>query len=126
MAVTLKKIVRPNPINRDIEKWYFTQERSGTVGMKEIAGEIAKRSSLSSGDVQSVLSNLVELLPVFLKIGQSIRLEGFGSFRLSVTSEGTETAEELTFHQVQKVKLVFLPSKELKRSFEDISFEITQ
>ena len=63
------------------------------MGIKDIAKEIEGRSALSLGDVQSVLSNLVEVLPVFLKLGQSVNLEGFGSFRISVSSEGTATAE---------------------------------
>jgi nucleoid DNA-binding protein len=68
----------------------------------------------------------VEILPVFLRLGQTIKLEGFGSFRISVTSDGMETAAELSARNVKGVKMVFLPSVELKRSIEDISFEIEQ
>jgi predicted histone-like DNA-binding protein len=124
MAVKLKKISRKNPQNLTQSKWYLTQEKTGTVGIQEIAKEIEGRSALSLGDVQSVLSNLVEILPLFLKLGQTISLERFGSFRISVTSEGTETAEELTARNVKGVKLIFLPSVELKRNIEGISFEI--
>jgi predicted histone-like DNA-binding protein len=124
MAVKLKKIQRKNPQNITQTKWYLTQEKTGTVGVQEIAREIEGRSALSLGDVQSVLSNLVEILPLFLKLGQTIKLEGFGSFRISVTSDGTETAEELSARNVRGVKMVFLPSVELKRSIENISFEI--
>jgi predicted histone-like DNA-binding protein len=94
------------------------------VGIQQIAKEIEGRSALSLGDVQSVLSNLVEVLPIFLKLGQSVNLEGFGSFRVSVSSEGTATPEELTARNVKGVKLVFLPSTGLKRSLEDITFEV--
>jgi predicted histone-like DNA-binding protein len=124
MAVKLKKISRKNPQNLSQSKWYLTQEKTGTVGTQEIAKEIEGRSALSLGDVQSVLSNLVEILPLFLKLGQTINLEGFGSFRISVTSEGTATPEELTARNVNGVKLIFLPSVELKRNIEGISFEI--
>ncbi|GHU26186.1 hypothetical protein FACS1894172_20210 [Spirochaetia bacterium] len=124
MAVKLKKITRKNPQNLTQSKWYLTQEKTGTVGVHEISREIVGRSSLSFGDVQSVLSNLVEIMPLFLRLGQTIKLEGFGSFRLSVTSDGTETQEELSAHNVKGVKLIFLPSVELKRSLQDISFEI--
>jgi predicted histone-like DNA-binding protein len=124
MAVKLKKIQRKNPQNLALTKWYLTQEKAGTVGITQIAKEIEGRSALSLGDVQSALSNLVEMLPMFLRLGQTIKLEGFGSFRISVASEGTATAEELNAHHVKGVKLVFLPSRELKRSLEDISFEI--
>jgi nucleoid DNA-binding protein len=58
------------------------------VGIKDIAREIEGRSALSLGDVQSVLSNLMEALPVFLKLGQLVNLEGFGAFRVSVTNAG--------------------------------------
>jgi predicted histone-like DNA-binding protein len=126
MAVKSKKIQRKNPQNVNQTKWYLTQEKTGTVGVQEIAREIEGRSALSLGDVQSVLSNLVEILPVFLRFGQTIKLEGFGSFRISLTSDGMETAEELSARNIKGVKMVFLPSVEIKRSIEDISFEIEQ
>jgi nucleoid DNA-binding protein len=74
--------------------------------------------------VQSVLSNLVEVLPVFLKLGQSVNLEGFGSFRVSVSGEGTATPEELNARYIKGVKLLFLPSADLKRNLEGITFEV--
>ncbi|MDR1398825.1 MAG: HU family DNA-binding protein [Treponema sp.] len=124
MALWLKKIQRRNPLSETQEKWYLTQEKSGSVGMKDISREIEGRSALSPGDVQSVLSNLVEVLPVFLKLGQTVNLEGFGTFRISVSSEGAATAKELNARYVKGVKMLFLPSPELKRSLEDITFEI--
>jgi hypothetical protein len=77
MAVKLKKIQRKNPQNAALSKWYLTQEKAGTVGIAEIAKEIEGRSALSLGDVQSALSNLVEMLPIFLKLGQTIKLASF-------------------------------------------------
>jgi predicted histone-like DNA-binding protein len=124
MAVKLRKIQRKNPRDLNQSKWYLVQEKAGTVGMQEIAKEIEGRSALSLGDVQSVLSNLVEMMPLFLKLGQTIKLEGFGSFYISVTSDGTETADELSSHTVKRTKIVFRPSIELKRNMEGIAFEI--
>ena len=124
MAIKLKKIERKNPQDKTQSKWYLTQEIAGSVGIHELAKEIMGRSALSLGDVQSVLSNMVEMMPLFLKLGQSIRLEGFGSFHISVTSEGTATPEELSTHHVNGVKLVFVPGVELKRSLEGMSFEV--
>jgi hypothetical protein len=71
MALWLRKVLRKNPQDMTQAKWYLTQERSGSVGLQAIAKEIEGRSALSLGDVQSVLSNLVEVLPTFLKLGQS-------------------------------------------------------
>jgi predicted histone-like DNA-binding protein len=124
MAVKLKKISRKNPQNLSRAKWYLSQEKAGTVSMQEIAQEIEGRSALSRGDVQSVLSNLGEVLPLFLKLGQTIKLERFGSFRVSITSTGMDKQEELTSRQVKRVKIIFLPSVELKRAMRTIAFEI--
>jgi nucleoid DNA-binding protein len=65
-------------------------------------------------------------IPLFLKLGQSVNLEGFGTFRVSVTSEGTATPEELNARHVKGVKLLFLPSPDLKRNLEGITFEVPQ
>jgi predicted histone-like DNA-binding protein len=126
MAVWLRKIKRENPLNRNQSRWYLTQEKSGSMGLKDIAKEIEGRSALSLGDVYSVLFNLTEVLPVFLKLGQSINLEGFGIFRVSVTSEGAATREELNARHVKGVKLLFLPSADLKRDLADMTFETPQ
>jgi predicted histone-like DNA-binding protein len=126
MSVKLKKIQRKSPLNATLTKWYLTQESAGNVGLHEIAKEIEGRSALSLGDVQSVLSNLMEVMPIFLKLGQSVKLEGFGTFRVTVSSDGTAVADELNTHHIKGVKMVFLPSVELKRNLEDISFEIIQ
>ncbi|MHB9291186.1 hypothetical protein Holit_00258 [Hollandina sp. SP2] len=124
MAVKLRKIMKKNPQDLAQAKWYLTQEKTGNVGIKEIAKEIEGRSALSLGDVQSVLSNMVEILPLFLKLGQSVNLEGFGSFRISVSSEGVDKPEDLNARHIKGVKLLFLPSNDLKRNLEGITFEV--
>ena len=124
MAIKVRKIQRRNPLDLTQSKWYLTQEKAGTVGLQNIAKEIQERSSLSLGDVQNVLSNLVEILPLFIKLGQTIKLDGFGSFRVSVKSDGVATAEELSAHSAKGIKLIFLPSVELKRNLGSVSYEL--
>jgi nucleoid DNA-binding protein len=63
-------------------KMVFDAGKIGDGRIKDITKEIEGRPVLSLGDVQSVLSNLVAVLPIFLKLGQSVNLEGFGTFRL--------------------------------------------
>ncbi|GAB6393464.1 MAG: HU family DNA-binding protein [Treponematales bacterium] len=127
MAVKLKKIARRNPLLPAAQsKWYLVQETAGSVGIAEIAREIEGRSALSHGDVLSVLDNLVEVMPVFLKLGQTVKLEGFGSFRLSVTSEGKAAAADLSARDVSGAKLVFRPSADLKRNLDGLEYEVAE
>jgi hypothetical protein len=51
-------------------------------------------------------------------------LEGFGSFHISVQSEGTDTAEQLSVHNVKNAHIVFVPSTTLKEGIEHLSYEI--
>ena len=124
MSIKLKKIQRANPQNRQERKWYLVQERSGSVKLADIAVEIANRSSLTFGDVQSVLRNLLETLPMYIRLGQTIHLEGFGSFHIAVGSAGKANPTDLTAHDVRSTRLIFTPSVEMKKSLEGLSFEI--
>ena len=57
---------------------------------------MAEVSSLSAGDVHNVIVNLIDQLPKWLMEGNSVKLDGFGSFRLSFSSEGEAVKEDVT------------------------------
>ncbi|MCL2608646.1 MAG: HU family DNA-binding protein [Treponema sp.] len=124
MSVKLKKIMRRNPANPSNSKWYLTPEKSGTVRVRQLSKEVGAKADLPPGDVQKALNALMELLPEYLKQGNSVKLEGLGSFRVSVKSEGANAPGELSSGSVKGVKVVFVPSAELKRNLGDVSFAI--
>jgi predicted histone-like DNA-binding protein len=124
MSIGLKKVSRANPLDRSQNKWYLTQASKGYVGTKEIADDIAARSSLTPGDVRNVLDNLGDVLRQHLQAGYSVRLEDFGAFRVSVTSEGLDTAEALSARNVKAIKLVFQASPELKDGLANTPVEV--
>ena len=124
MAVKLKKVIRKNPINQTV-KWYLTQETQGTVGLEAIARAIEKHTALTYPDVTAVLLGLVQVLPEFLFLGQSIKLDKFGSFRVSVSSDGAESPEALTYRNVRGAKLIFTPGVEFKNRLKSLSFTVT-
>ena len=125
MSISLKKIERINP--RDLQqpkKWYLTQSSKGYVDTDQICQDILELSALSPGDVKSVIENLKLVLQKRLDAGYSVRLEKFGSFRTSVTSEGTITPQELTVHKIKPVRLVFTPAPQLKDALSKTRLEI--
>ncbi|MDR1064631.1 MAG: HU family DNA-binding protein [Azoarcus sp.] len=124
MAINIKKLSRKNPRDLSQSKWYFTQASSGTVTLKELAQEIEKQTAMTYADVSSVLISLTELLAKHLKTGQIIRLGDFGSFRLSISSEGKEMPEELTTRHVKGTRILFAPSVELKAEIQGVSYTI--
>jgi predicted histone-like DNA-binding protein len=118
-----KLIEKKNPMKPEEKKWYASGIKSGNVSIKDLSKEIAGRSSLTRGDIENVLSNFLEELPTFLKMGMSVKLGEFGSIRLTLSSEGVEDPKDFTHNKIKGVKVVFMPSTELKKALEDTSFE---
>ncbi|MDR2092883.1 MAG: HU family DNA-binding protein [Azoarcus sp.] len=124
MAINLKKLSRKNPRDMSRSKWYLTQATSGTITLKELAREIEKQTAMTYADISSVLISLTELLTKNVKAGQIVRLGDFGSFRISVSSEGTETPEELTTRHVKNARILFAPGAEMKTELRAASYTI--
>jgi predicted histone-like DNA-binding protein len=104
------------------QKWYPSAVNAGKLTLKDFAKEIAGRSSLTRGDIENVLTNFLDELPTFLKLGMSIQLGDFGTVRLNVSGDGAETPE--TFNPATlSTKVIFTPSVDLKNSLSDIKFE---
>jgi predicted histone-like DNA-binding protein len=125
MPLKLKKIERTNPANRADTKWYLTKDSGNTIDLDGIAREIQDRSAMTKGDILSVLSNLIQVLPSHLKQGDSVRLGGLGSFRLSVSSEGAVDAATLSAKNVKNARVVFYPGVELKKELSDVSYAVS-
>jgi predicted histone-like DNA-binding protein len=105
-------------------KYHLAQSRRGTIDFNEAAKDIAHDEDMSEGNVYSTLIGLTRHLSRYLKNGDSVRLGNFGSFHLSVQSDGKSKPEELSTHDVKHVKVVFVAGVDLKQELEHISFEV--
>ena len=124
MTVTLKKIARPNPLNREETRYYLTQASAVMADLKELATDIEKQTAMTRADITAVLISLADVLPGYLKDGKSVRLGDLGIFRISVTSEGTASEAELGTRHVKGAKIVFVPTPELKTHMANLSYTI--
>jgi predicted histone-like DNA-binding protein len=104
------------------KKWYPSAVNAGKFTIKDFAKEIAGRSSLTRGDIENVLSNFLEELPTFLKLGMSVQLGEFGTVRLNLSGEGAETPAAFNISTIA-AKVIFTPSVEMKNDLKDIKFE---
>ena len=73
-----------------------------------------EKSSLSLGDIQSVLTNLVEAMRAALFDGKSVNIRDFGVFSLSATTLGADTKEECTMKNIRSVNINFRPSSSVR------------
>lgn len=120
-----KLIQKGNPASPDApKKWYAAPVKTGSVTHKALAKSISGRSSLTAGDVANALQNLSELIPEELIKGNSVQLEGVGSFRLSFSSEGVANEKDFTTDKIKGVKVLFTPSPEFKKAIAGMKFEL--
>lgn len=118
-----KLVEKANPQKREEKKWYANAVNQGTVSQREIAKNIADKSSLTVGDIANVIENLLEEMPKALVQGKSVHLEGLGTFRLSLSSEGADTEQGFTVGMIKSAKIIFTPSVEIKKILESIKYE---
>lgn len=96
---------------------------SVTVGKQvttsEIAAMLADRSTVTRADTLAVLSDLGTVLGIFMSQGRSVKLEGIGSFRYTISAkkQGVEKEEEAGVSQIKSVRVRFMP--EMKRNADN-------
>lgn len=116
-------VEKANPLKKTEKKWYANAVNQGVVGQREIAGNIADKSSLTIGDIANVIENLLKEVPKELVQGKSVKLGEFGSFRLSLSSEGADTQENFNASMIKNVKVIFTPGVLLKEAVAKVKYE---
>ena len=104
-------------------KFYAVSQNSGELTLRELANYISQISTVSSIDTLAVLESLLQVIPQNLANGQIIRLGDFGSFYLTISSEGADTEEDFSKSMIKKAKLNFRPGKLIKNSLKTMDFE---
>ena len=103
-------------------KFYASPVNVGKKNLRDIAHDIAGRSSLTRGDIENVLSNFIDCLPNYLRDGFSVQLGEFGTMRLTLSSEGGETVKAFKTETI-KPRVTFTPGVELKAALRENSYE---
>lgn len=83
------------------------------VETKEVAEKLAQISTVSKSDVAAVLGDLAGVLADYMKQGKSVRLDGLGTFRYTLDTEGVTNEADFDFQkQLKAVRVQFTPAKE--------------
>lgn len=125
MAVKYTITQRPIPGNPAAQKkWYATAKSDGELTFRDLSKEIAQGSTtVSDTDVMAVLNDLIKVLGRNLANGKIVRFGNFGSFQLSISSEGAATEKEFNSSLIKSSKIQFRPGKDLKDMTKTLSFE---
>ncbi|PZF71740.1 HU family DNA-binding protein [Taibaiella soli] len=124
MSVKFSVSQKHNPLKpNDPKKWYASIHSSGETTLRELSTEISARSTVSSADVLAVLENLLHVIPEEIGKGNIVRLGDFGSFSLTLQSEGMNTGEEVTAASIKGNKLHFRAGKEIVKQLSNLEYK---
>jgi len=104
-------------------KYYASVKSTGKATTHDIAEQVARISTVSSIDLAAMVEAFLITIPEELADGKIVDLGDFGSFRLRIRSEGSDTPEEVTAHNIVNVSVGFYPGKRFKGVLNDITFE---
>ena len=107
MGVPFKKITRIDPRKADAVAKFYPQlvTLGDNATLDDIAYVMKEKSSLTLGDIQSVLTNFVEAMITTLYSGQSVNIKNFGVFSLSARTAAKN---------IKAVKINFRPSSTVR------------
>lgn len=124
MAIKYNVIERGNPSDPTApKKFYASSSIDGNADIEVLTERVEQISTMSGGDIRGVLYTLTDVVPSLLSEGKSVRIGDLGIFRVSISSEGSDTAEEVSADNVRGAKIIFTPGKKFKDMLDDLSFK---
>ena len=126
MAITLKTIQRGEPgvPGGGEKKWYASANATGEVDLDQLSELIEMISTVSSIDIYGVLKGFIKVVPRELADGNIVRLGDLGYLRISVSSEGYDSEEEVRASSVTNTRIIFTPGKALDGMLNNLEFVI--
>ncbi len=123
MAIKYAVIQRPKPGDPAApKKFYAIVQNDGEITLRELAEQIAQISTVSPIDVLAVLESLIQVIPDHLLNSKIVRLGDLGSFFVTLSSEGTESADAFTVSQIKRARVNFRPGKLIKNQMKTATF----
>lgn len=119
----LKVIRCIDPRNPSEVKYRLAPFYSYKISLDGIAENISRSSSVNKSDVLAVIDALEHELYVNLVNGGIVLFDGFGSFRLSVSSKAQNTPEETSLEDVRGSKIIYWPDSDLKGEVGKVKYE---
>lgn len=101
-------------------KYYARAAYNGHVETDDIAEVIQRNCSMKRSDVLAVIAEMVEVMTDKLQEGYIVKLNGFGSFKIGLTSTGTVTPDQFSANKnITGAHVNFLPTWEVNTATGD-------
>jgi len=124
MALFYNKVQRKNPAKQNEPgKWYPVLRSVTQVTEKEVGKRIADETTLNAKEAEMAISQLLKVLKAELLAGNTVKLGDWGTFYLTVNSNGAETEQAVTAALIKQVNINFLAGDELREALDKAEFK---
>ena len=86
---------------------------SDTINTKKLCQNIRDRCTLTEPDVVAVVSALITEVSGQLALGNRVVLDGFGSFKVGLSSTPADSAKKFTSANIKCLRVIFQPAIEM-------------
>jgi len=126
--INYKLIEKPEPgvLGGGTKKFYAVIESDGEFNLTELTTAIEKICTVSGADIRAVLYSLVDVAVDRLNRGTIVRLGDLGSMRVSMRSQGAETAEKFNVKMIKNARVIFTPGKRIKILLDHLEYHKVQ
>ncbi len=115
MPLFFNKVQRGNPGDpKSPKKWYLILKSIGLAKSKEVARLMADETTLNPKEAEISLAQAGKVVGCLLKSGQTVELEGLGTFYLTANSAASDTEAEVTARNLKGLNIRFRPDEELQ------------
>lgn len=111
MSVRYRKFQNLIVSSKSFKKWFARTVVLGNVSTDDLAEEISHSTTVTRADIRAVLDELSLALKRHLLNSQSVKLDGIGTFRVTIHSMGTATEKEFDSSKIKGYSIVFMPER---------------
>ena len=113
MSQKFKKLQNKNDESTAYGKWFATAVYDQRfIETDDLANFIQAQASVKKSDVKAVLDELGGAMKHFFELGQKVKLEGIGTFKVGFSSIGAATNDACGASNITTRRVLFLPETE--------------
>jgi len=113
MAQKFRKIQNTNDESTAYGKWFATAVYDQKfITTAELAHYIQDQCSLKESDIKAALDELGKAMKHYFQMGQKVKLEGIGIFKVGFSSIGAATKDDCGANSITTRRVIFTPETE--------------
>lgn len=124
MAVSFKMVPKKNNLVASSEiKYYPCAVHTGEDDLESLSEIVASQSTISKADCYGVIMALTKVIGESLSDGRIVRIDSLGSFQITLQGLPADTLDELGKANIKGAKIVYKPSRNMKRNLNQLVYK---